>query len=122
MKRFLIGALACISLSIFGCGATTPQPPPAATESPVATVPASNAEPILARLEQETQFKPQIDTWGQGQGLFMVDTGWESLSQIEKESIIEYCKANDLKAIVVGRLVKKSTGNSIMLDRTVWGE
>ena len=88
--------------------------------SPVAA-PEDKAKAILARLSKETNFEPRVDQWGAtGKGLFLVKTGWDSLTDADKNKIIEYAKSNGISAILVGKLVEKQPKNTVTLDETVW--
>ncbi len=88
--------------------------------SPVAA-PEDKAKAILARLSKETNFEPRVDQWGPtGKGLFLVKTGWDSLTDADKNQMIEYAKSNGISAILVGKLVKKQPRNTVTIDETVW--
>jgi len=98
----------------------SPRPESAVVIASPQTTEAFKGKAILAWIGQETKYEPTIDTWGNGKGLFLVKSGWDVLSDDDKNKVIEYAKANGVSAIVVGRFVERPPKNSIMLDETVW--
>lgn len=103
-----------------------PQPNTAIAPAPVqsTTVKPSTpkAEDILSRVARETEHETRIDTWGQGKALFIVESGWESLSDAEKNSVISYVQQNGGSKILVGRLKRQQPKNSMYIDSTAWEE
>lgn len=119
---FALGLL----LSALFSNLSKPQPNTAIAPSPVqsTTVKPSTpkAEDILSRVARETEHETRIDTWGQGKALFIVESGWKSLSDAEKNSVISYVQQNGGSKILVGRLKRQQPKNAMYIDSTVWEE
>lgn len=119
---FLVFIALALSKPLLDAIPTAKSPEPALVQSVAPSPSNAEAEAILSRVGTETRFKPRFDTWGNGRALLMVDSGWQSLTEAEKSTVIEYVERNGAKAIIVGALIQKEPENSMMLDRTVWGE
>jgi hypothetical protein len=72
---------------------------------------------ILGRVRSETGYSDTIGRWGEGSGIFLPDSFWESLGEQDKAFLKDYAKTANYTGILVGEL--KPSG-SISLDRTVW--
>jgi len=78
------------------------------------------AKQILDEIKRKYNYSRFIDTWGNGtQGLFLPDEAWNNLSPSQKQVLIDLARTQNLRGIVVGRLLGV---DNIALDRTVWGE
>lgn len=87
-----------------------PSPPP----SPVSL---ADVEALFARIEKEYGYKPRLDTWGPGKGLFVPRKAWYAIKSAEQLMLIKYCRRMNARAIVVGEVKSKDV---ITLDDQVW--
>lgn len=72
---------------------------------------------LLGRVRTETGYSDTIGRWGEGSGIFLPESFWESLGEEDKEFLKDYAKTANYTGIVVGEL--KPSG-AMGLDRTVW--
>lgn len=74
--------------------------------------------PILAKLEKQSGYKPQIIKWGDGNVLTVEARSYYRLSDPEEQILENYARTQALRAIMVGDKIDSDT---IKMDEAVWG-
>lgn len=71
---------------------------------------------LLDRIAARYGYRPQIIMWGAGKALTVPDIAWTTISQGEKEMLIDYARSGNSWVIITGRV--KGASN-MFLDQTV---